>query len=101
MAAIINESMRLSERLGLVGHNTLQCFLCGEKVKWIEVNPRYGGGAGLGFEAGARTPLYLVKTIKGVKVESSIGDYDEGVTMLRYTQDLFLRKGQLAGNSQS
>lgn len=41
---IIREAARLAQTLGLVGHNTIQCFWHEGRIKFIEVNPRYGGG---------------------------------------------------------
>lgn len=94
---IIDEASRLAKKLGLVYHNTMQCFLDDGVVKWIEVNPRYGGGAALGFTAGAFTPRYLVRLAMGKKVEPMIGDFREGLYMLRYTEDLFVHESDLLG----
>jgi carbamoyl-phosphate synthase large subunit len=90
---IISETVRLSESLNLVGHNTIQCFRRENgEVHFIEVNPRYGGGASLGFAAGAFTPQDLVRLLQDKPVSTRIGEFKEGRTMLRYTQDLFLDK---------
>jgi carbamoyl-phosphate synthase large subunit len=88
---LIQEAIRLSTKLNLIGHNTIQCFFDGDQnIKFIEVNPRYGGAAHLGFAAGALTPLYLVKIVKGEFVESKIGEFQDNLVMLRYTHDLFI-----------
>ena len=86
---IISESIRMSRRLGLVGHNTLQCFFDGNDVEWIEINPRFGGGANLGFESGHLTPEYLISLIKGENLDPKIGEFEEGLQMLRYASDVF------------
>ncbi|MBF0458390.1 MAG: ATP-grasp domain-containing protein [Nitrospirae bacterium] len=83
-------AVRLSEMLGLVGHNTVQCFLDDGNVKFIEVNPRYGGGASLGIAAGADTPSFLIKLLKGEKLNPVIGQFKDGLYMLRYTDDMYL-----------
>jgi len=87
---LINESIKISEKLGLVGKNAIQCFFDGKYVKFIEVNARYGGGANLGFRAGHCTPEYLVRLVSGEKLEPQIGNFEDGVTMLRYTSDIFV-----------
>ncbi len=92
---IIEETKRLLGVLDLRWHNTVQCFLRGEQVIFLEVNPRYGGGANLGFAAGCPTPLYLIRLLKGKKVMPAIGDFEEGLTMLRYATDLFLTREEL------
>jgi carbamoyl-phosphate synthase large subunit len=89
---IINESVRLAEKLGLIGHNTLQCFFNGEEVKFIEVNPRFGGGANLGFHSGANTPEFLIRILQGETIEPMIGQFRENLVMLRYTQDVFFEE---------
>ena len=53
-AILRDATLRLASALRLTGHLTVQAFRRGEEVLFIEVNPRYGGGASLGFEAGAR-----------------------------------------------
>jgi hypothetical protein len=58
-------------------------------VKFIEVNPRFGGGAHLGFAAGAPTPLFLVKLLKGEILKPRIGKFKDNYFMLRYTEDMF------------
>ena len=89
-AVIIQEAARLAEKLKLVGHNTIQCFYDNNSVTFIEVNPRFGGGAHLGFAAGAPTPLFLVKLLKGESIQPKIGDFRDNYIMLRYTEDMFL-----------
>lgn len=92
---IITESIRLARALGLTGHNTIQCFLHDGSVKFIEVNPRYGGGANLGFAAGAFTPRYLIRVILGKEVRPEIGQFEDGYLMLRYTEDIFLSEQEV------
>jgi len=92
---LIQEAIRLATKLQLIGHNTIQCFLDNDIVKFIEVNPRFGGAAHLGFAAGASTPLFLVKLLKGETLEPRIGQFKDNYFMLRYTDDLFLDKESL------
>jgi carbamoyl-phosphate synthase large subunit len=92
---LIQEAIRLSTALGLVGHNTIQCFFENNTVEFVEVNPRFGGAACLGFAAGAPTPLFLVKLLKGETVEPVIGSFRNNYIMLRYTEDLFLDEKSL------
>ena len=92
---LIDAAIALSEGLGLVGHNTLQCFFDGTSPKFIEVNPRYGGAAQLGFAAGANTPWSLVRLALGYEVPSAIGQFTDGLVMLRFTDDVFLSESDL------
>jgi carbamoyl-phosphate synthase large subunit len=97
---IINASVRLAESLGLIGHNTIQCFLDDdEAVKFVEVNPRYGGGVSLSFAAGAPTPSWLIQLINGEKLKPVIGDFTDRCLMLRYTDDIYVDLDHLKGDS--
>jgi len=89
-SVLIQEAIRLARELRLIGHNTIQCFLDKGIVKFIEVNPRFGGAAHLGFAAGAFTPLFLIKLLKGERLKPMIGEFKDNYVMLRYTEDLFL-----------
>jgi carbamoyl-phosphate synthase large subunit len=86
---IINECIKLAEALKLIGHNTIQCFLHEGKVKFIEVNPRYGGGCALCFAAGVNTPAYLIDLLQGKRIEPLLGMFTNNLVMMRYTQDVF------------
>ncbi len=89
-AAVMDTAVRLATALHLKGHNTMQCFLDGGAVRWIEINPRFGGAANLGFAAGADTPRMLIKLLKSETVLPAIGEFVDGLVMLRYTEDLFV-----------
>lgn len=89
---IINDSIKLAKKLHLIGHNTIQCFFDNDKTIFIEVNPRYGGGAHLGFAAGANTPLYLIQLINNKDIKPKIGKFRDSLIMLRYTKDIFINE---------
>ena len=89
---LIERAVALARSLGLVGHNTLQCFCDGGEPCWIENNPRYGGGAALGFAAGADTPSLLVRLAAGERLAPRIGAYERGLYLFRYGADHFARE---------
>ena len=86
---LIDSAIKIANKLKLIGHNTIQYFFDGKTVKFIEVNPRYGGGAALGFAAGADTPRFLIKILKGDIPTPQIGRFKEGLVMMRYSEDFF------------
>jgi carbamoyl-phosphate synthase large subunit len=88
--AVMSTAARLATAIHLLGHNTMQCFLDCGAVRWIEINPRYGGAANLGFAAGADTPRMLIKLLKSATVLPAIGEFVDGLVMLRYTEDVFV-----------
>ena len=83
--------------LGLTGHATVQAFDREGEVLFIEVNPRYGGGAALGFAAGARSPEAAVRQARGERLVPRLDDYEVDLTMLRFTDDRFLGAADLIG----
>lgn len=87
---LIQEAERLATELRLIGHNTIQCFYDGERVRFIEVNPRFGGAAHLGFAAGADTPRFLIKLLTNQPVEPQLGRFKDDYYMLRFTEDIFM-----------
>ena len=99
---IIQNSIYLSKKLNLIGHNTIQCFYDNmrRKVVFIEVNPRYGGGAPLGFAAGAFTPEFLIRTLKGEKLKSDVVNFKDNLFMFRLTSDVFLNKSSETFHSE-
>jgi carbamoyl-phosphate synthase large subunit len=86
---------RLVLALGLRAHATVQAFRRAERVLFIEVNPRFGGGAALGFAAGCPTPEWLVRQVRGERIEPRLGQYEAGLWMFRHTADLFRRDEEL------
>ena len=92
---LVDATLRLCTLLGLVGHVTVQAFRLPDRITFIEINPRYGGAATLGFEAGAPTPEFALRLARGETLEPRLGTYEVGLTMLRSSSDRFLRAGEL------
>ena len=95
---IIEYAKNLAEKLGTIGHITIQCIKNDNRLKFIEVNPRFGGGAILGIKSGANTPLLLIKLILGKRIEPQIGEFKDNFIMLRYTKDLFILNAKVIGD---
>lgn len=96
---IIEQASHLAASLRLIGHNTLQCFYESQtdQITFIEVNPRYGGGADLGFSTGILTPDYLIQLMKGkeLKPVCDNDDNEPGVNelwMFKYAHQIALLK---------
>ena len=95
---IIEYAKNLAEKLGTVGHITIQCIKNDNEIRFIEVNPRFGGGAILGIKSGANIPLLLLRLILGKRIELQIGEFKENLIMLRYTKDLFILNKEVVGD---
>ena len=90
--AIMSEAARLVEKLGAgPGVITLQLFLTGDgKVKFIEINPRFGGGVPLSIKAGANFPKWILQEVLGEKVNIRFDGFKDNLIMLRYDGEVWL-----------
>ena len=91
-AQIMSEACKLVEALGAgPGVITLQLFLTGDhKVKFIEINPRFGGGAPLSIRAGANFPKWILQEVLGKKTRIRFDAFKDELIMLRYDAEVWL-----------
>lgn len=95
--SLTRQTLRLLESIGITGHATVQAFDRDGDVLFIEVNPRYGGAAALGFAAGAHSPEAAVRQAQGERLAPRLDDYEVDLIMLRHSEDRFLRDVDLVG----
>jgi carbamoyl-phosphate synthase large subunit len=90
--AVIALATRVAEALPSVwGALNVQIFhdASSGALAIIEVNPRFGGGFPLAWQAGARAPRWLLQEVLGLKCEASHA-FEEGLVMLRFDDALFV-----------
>ncbi len=89
---VMSEAARLVETLGAgPGVITLQLFLTDDdRVKFIEINPRFGGGAPLSIKAGADFPKWILQELLGRKTNIRFDGFKDRLTMLRYDGEVWL-----------
>ncbi len=89
---IMSEAARLVEKLGAgPGVITLQLFLTDDnRVKFIEVNPRFGGGVPLSIKAGANFPKWILRELIGGKANIRFDGFRDKLIMLRYDGEVWL-----------
>ncbi len=90
---IMSEAALLVETLGAgPGVITLQLFLTDDgKVKFIEINPRFGGGAPLSIKAGANFPKWILQELSGKKPNIPFDNFNDDLIMLRYDSEVWLK----------
>jgi carbamoyl-phosphate synthase large subunit len=81
--------------LNAVGPITVQCMMKNGEPFFTEVNCRYGGGAPLGFAAGANSPLWLLSQASGVEIDIPKPAYRAGLFGTRFDDAWFLTQEQL------
>jgi carbamoyl-phosphate synthase large subunit len=89
---IMSEAARLVEILGAgPGVITLQLFLTGDdRIRFVEINPRFGGGVPLSIKAGANFPEWILQELLGRKANIRFNDYKDNLIMLRYDGEVWL-----------
>jgi carbamoyl-phosphate synthase large subunit len=90
---IMNECKKLVEKLGAgPGVITIQLFrTVSGKIKFIEVNPRFGGGAPLSIKAGANFPKWLLQELLGQRPNIPFDRFEDGLIMLRYDGEVWMK----------
>ena len=83
-------SFEIAERLKLVGPWNIQLMGYNCFFKLVEVNPRVAGSLSLVIASGLNYVDLLIKIFTGQKIDSSELEYNPGVIMTRYNEELFL-----------
>jgi len=96
---IMDESRRLAETLGAgPGVVTLQLFLTKRnQIKFIEINPRFGGGVPLSIRAGADFPRWILQELTGKRPRIGFDKFQDGLVMLRYDAEVWLEPPDAKG----
>jgi carbamoyl-phosphate synthase large subunit len=98
-ARIMAETARLIEQLGAgPGVVTVQLFVtAGKRLKFIEVNPRFGGGAPLSIRAGADFPRWILQELAGKRPRIGFDAFQDGLVMLRYDAEVWVDQADMKG----
>lgn len=93
--SVINEVTNLINIIKPIGHITVQLIKNDIGIYFIEINPRFGGGAPMSINSGANSCLNLFKLLDGQTLEYT-EDYNDGDIHLRFDQSIILRDGKRA-----
>ncbi|MEL4285069.1 ATP-grasp domain-containing protein [Shewanella xiamenensis] len=87
---------KLSHVSGARGCITFQFFVNenSEEIKGLEINPRFGGGYPLSYDAGAQFPKWLIEEYLLEKTPIFYDDWESGLIMLRYDAKVLIRENQ-------
>lgn len=91
---MIEESRKLCSLFNPCGPITVQLIRDDACVDWfIEINPRYGGGAPLSMKAGARSAETVLKLLDGDGIECAVNIAD-GAVYSRFDQSVCIEEGK-------
>lgn len=81
----------LFAKSNLVGPIDMDIFRVGDDYYISEINPRFGGGYLLAYEALEKFPDFILTNLKGEKNTQNIGSYEEGIYMMKH-DDILIKK---------
>ena len=88
-----------AEKVGFRGIIDIDFFYDKDTDTWYlsEVNPRFGGGYPHAYACGVNIPRQIINNLEGRENEPSIGDYEEGVVMMKYNEIMVMSEKDLSG----
>lgn len=84
---IIEDIKRLVEVLKPIGHITVQLMKTNKGIKYIEINPRFGGGAPMSIQSGADSCENLYRLLMGEKLEYN-ENYRDNIMFFRFDNSI-------------
>ena len=87
---IISSVLDLMKKLRPIGHITVQLMKTLHGIKYIEINPRFGGGAPMSIQAGADSCEKLYRLLLGEKLIYS-DDYNDDLVFLRFDSSICIK----------
>ena len=98
LPALFDVIMDFVEEVGFRGVIDIDLFHDEAQDTWYfsEVNPRFGGGYPHAYACGVDIPSAIVRNIHGVENRVQIGEYEEGVCMMKYNECCIRREAELA-----
>ncbi|MGN0386833.1 MAG: ATP-grasp domain-containing protein [Lachnospiraceae bacterium] len=84
---------RFAEEAGYVGQIDIDLFQVNGEYYISEVNPRFGGGYPHAYECGCNHMELIVNNLMGKANSSIIGQYEEGVCMMKYNEVMVRKIG--------
>lgn len=80
------------KKMGFRGIIDIDLFKIGSTWYVSEVNPRFGGGYPHAYACGVNVPAMILNNLEGRTNTPCIGDYPEGVAMMKYNE-IMVREG--------
>ncbi|PQD96168.1 hypothetical protein CYL18_06085 [Pradoshia eiseniae] len=88
---VIEDVIRLMKELKPIGHITVQLMKTKKGIEYIEVNPRFGGGAPMSIQSGADSCESLYRLLMGQSLEYN-ENYKDSLIFLRFDSSICLNE---------
>jgi len=76
------------EKEGFRGIIDIDIFEINGNYYFSEINPRFGGGYPHAYACGVNVPAQIINNLKGNKNPVTIGDYKDGIVMMKYNETM-------------
>ncbi|MDQ0482508.1 ATP-grasp domain-containing protein [Guptibacillus hwajinpoensis] len=86
---VINEVINLMAVLKPIGHITVQVMKTAKGIEFIEINPRFGGGAPMSIQSGADSTENLYRLLLGQQLTYH-ENYRDNLTFIRFDSSICL-----------
>lgn len=86
---IIEYMKQLVKVLKPLGEINVDCMVTEDYISIIEINGRFAGGSPMSFEAGANSPMNLIRLINGERLNYN-EDYKDGMLALRFDDCVYI-----------
>ena len=90
-AALVDLVKQTAETLSLSGPVDMDVFRVKGRYYISEINPRFGGGYPHAYSCGINFPKLIAANLSGTENADTIGSYEDGICMLKYTDLMTLR----------
>ena len=90
---IINDVKRMLDILKPIGHITVQCMKTKKGIEYIEINPRFGGGAPMSIDAGADSCENIYRLLNGESLCYN-EDYKDNALFVRFDNSIMINMEQ-------
>ena len=92
---LFDKLAQFAEESGYRGMIDADLFLDNGKWYLSEINPRFGGGYPHAYECGVNFPQFVINNLEGKENAPSLGEYKEGIYMMKYNDLLVLPESEL------
>lgn len=87
---VLKEIMKLENICGFRGPIDVDIFEDGKGRLYVnEINPRFGGGYPHAYNCGVDFIKNIINNLNGVENKNQIGNYENGITMMKYNGIMF------------
>lgn len=83
------------ENCGFRGMIDIDLFKDDDDWYLSEINPRFGGGYPHAYMCGVNMPGYVINNLKGIENHVNIGNYEEGIYMMKYNELKIMKEDDL------